>query len=127
MKTLFCLSLFCICFGAAQAQDTTLKAYVGTYTFPEGSFVPSAEVSLKDTVLNINSIQGSSDLMKRGRDTFALLSYDGTAFFKRDSTGKITGIKVAVEDILIEGPKDVATTEAKQKQPANRPKKTAAE
>ena len=112
---LLCLAFY---FCNSQAQDTTLKQYVGTYRFPDGSFVPSAEVTLKDTVLNISSVQGASDLLQRGHDTFALTSYDGTAYFKRDETGKVTGIKVAVEDVLVEGTKDSSNAAPVQKQPA---------
>jgi len=112
--------------AVVHAQDTTMKQYVGKYIFPEGSFVPSAEVTLKDTVLNINSAQGASDLMKRSRDTFSLLSYDGTAYFRRDSTtGQVIGIKVDVEDISIEGKKEVDPTAAVPTQtPATLPKNT---
>jgi hypothetical protein len=105
------------------AQDSTLKQYVGNYIFPDGSFVPSAEISLRDTVLNINSEKGTSDLVKRARDTFSLASYDGTVYFKRDSTNKITGIKVDVEDVLIEGNKQADSTAVPQKTPASLPKK----
>jgi len=119
MKSIYLFLLFCSCVSLAHAQDTTLKAYVGKYSFPAGSFTPSAEVTLRDTVLNISSDQGSSDLVKRSRDTFALASYDGTVYFKRNSSGIVSGIKVEVQDQLVEGPKEGVTTGLQKKQPAN--------
>lgn len=118
MRSFFLFFFFCCCISAMQAQDSTLNEYVGKYNFPDGSFVTSADVVLKDTILNISSPQGASDLVKRGRDTFALLNYDGTVYFKRNSSGKVSGIKVAVEDQLAEGSKDGATAWLQKKQPA---------
>lgn len=126
MKTFFIASVLTIFFCTAHAQDTTLKEYVGKYVFPEGSFVPDADVTLKDTVLNINSAQGASDLVKQSRDTFALAGYDGTAYFKRDSTGKIAGIKVQVQDLLVEGAKEADSSQTQQAPPAALPVKSAA-
>jgi hypothetical protein len=121
-KWLFVLGSF-VCFYNSHAQDTTLKEYTGTYLFPTGSVVPSGEVVLKDTVLMVNSIQGSSTLTKLARDTFALVSYDGMAYFTRDSTGKVTGIKVEAGDVLLEGTKDTANAAITQQQPADTSKK----
>lgn len=122
MRAILFLSFICLATANLNAQDSTLNEYVGTYVFPEGSFVPSVEISLRDTVLNINSEKGSSDLVKRARDTFSLSSYDGTAYFRRDNQGKISGIKVEVEDILVEGNKQAESSSATQKSPAALPK-----
>lgn len=107
MKKILLLLLVNFYVADGNAQDTTLKEYIGKYIFPEGSYVPSAEITLKDSILTINSVQGASDLVKKAKDTFALSSYDGTAYFRRDSNGKIAGIKVEVSDILLEGTRDV--------------------
>ncbi len=105
-------SLLLICaFFTVQAQtvDTTLKAYTGTYKFPEGSFVTSAEITLTNNVLSVNSDKGSSTLERRGKDTFALTSYNGMVYFFRDTEGKVARVKVAVEDMLLEGTKENST------------------
>ena len=122
MKTVFMASLFTLCCFAAGAQDTTLKEYVGKYIFPEGSVVPSADVTLKDTVLMVNSVQGASELKKMGKDTFMLVSFNGIAYFKRDAGTKVTGIHVEVGDILLDGIKEAGTTRMLRKQPADRPR-----
>lgn len=107
-KTLAVLlfSLFAIC---GQAQDTTLKQYVGKYVFPEGSIVTSAEIYLEGGNLAVNSARGSSPMEKRAKDTFALTSFDGMAYFQRNKEGKVSGIRVEVGDILLEGTKDAGT------------------
>jgi hypothetical protein len=124
MRVLLFLCFISLATSNLNAQDSTLKEYVGNYIFPDGSFVPSAEISLRDTVLNINSEKGTSDLVKRSRDTFSLLNYDGTVYFKRDSTNKISGVKVEVEDVLVEGNKQADNSAVPQKTPASLPKKS---
>ena len=106
-RLLFLVLLFG--FFTAGAQDTTLKEYVGTYIFAAGSPVPSADISLKDSLLTVNSVQGASDLVKRTKDTFTLVAYSGSVYFQRDAAGKVTGIKVEVQDTVFEGTKQGST------------------
>lgn len=112
MKQLF-LSLVLLCgtlLANAQAKDTTLKAYVGKYTFPEGSFVTTADITLDGDVLTVNSSQGGSPLEKRGKDTFAMTAFEGgMMYFYRNATDQVARIKVEVGDILLEGTKDGVT------------------
>jgi hypothetical protein len=116
---LFALLLFC----TLHAQDTTLKEYVGTYLFPQGSYVTSADVTFQDSVLTISSTEGTSPLQKSAKDTFVLTAYNGMAYFKRNSKGKVAGIKVTVEDILLEGTKEGVLARQPRKPIANqRPK-----
>ena len=108
MRKLF-FSLLCLVALSAGAQDSTLKEYVGKYIFPEGSIVPSAEVYLKGAELTVNSVQGSSVMQKVARDTFSLISFDGMAYYTRNKTGQVSGVKVVVGDIVLEGVKDGVT------------------
>ena len=105
MKILATLMLILISF-ATHAQDSTLKQYVGKYSFPEGSPVTSAEVVLNGSELSVNSSAGASLLEKRGKDTFYLQAYDGLIFFLRNTEGKISGMKVDVQGNVFEGTKD---------------------
>lgn len=132
MKKIVFLLCAAFCFSHSQAQDTTLKAYVGTYTFPDGSMVSSVDVTLKDTVLNASSAQGATDLVRQSRDTFSLASYSGMAYFKRDANGMISGLTVQIEDTTMEGTKQAAASAEvapppppapQQKQPAKGRKK----
>ena len=111
MKKLIAIFLFICAFSAVQAQsaDTTLNAYTGTYKFPGGSFVTSAEITVADNVLTVSSDKGSSSLERKGRDTFALTAYDGILYFFRNKEGKVAKVKVELQDISFEGTKDGAT------------------
>jgi len=87
-------------------EDTTLNAYVGTYTFPEGGPVTSVDVKIENGSLVANSTAGSSPLEKISKDTFNLVTYSGKVYFSRDSTKKVSGIKIEVEDTILEGKKE---------------------
>ena len=97
-----------ICFGliSLHAQDTTLNEYVGTYTFPEGGPVTTVDVKLENGSLVASSTAGSSPLEKISKDTFNLVTYNGKVYFSRDSTKKVSGIKIEVEDTILEGKKE---------------------
>ena len=100
----------CMAALTASAQDSTLKEYVGRYLFPEGSIVPSAEVTLSNNVLSVNSTQGSSVMQKMAKDTFAIISFDGMAYYRRNDKGVVIGVRVEVGDHILEGVKENATT-----------------
>ena len=112
MKSLATLLLLFFSF-AATAQDSTLKEYVGKYSFPEGSPVTSAEVVLNGSELSVTSTAGASVLEKRGRDTFYLQAFDGLVFFLRNTEGKISGLKVDVQGNVFEGKKDAVAVRAR--------------
>jgi hypothetical protein len=103
----FALSLFAIAgFIFLNAQDTTLNEYTGTYKFPEGGPVTSVDVKIENGALVASSAAGSSPMEKISRDTFSLVTYNGTVYFTRDSTKKINGIKIQVEETILEGKKE---------------------
>ena len=96
---------FAICFVSClslKAQDS-LNQYVAKYKFPEGSAVLQVDVILENGVLMVNSAMGSASLEKKGVDTFAMPSYNGTVVFTRNEAKKIIGIKIDVMNILLEG------------------------
>lgn len=101
---------FATLFAAAQAKDTALAQYVGTYAFPEGSFVTTAEIKLEGDVLSVSSSEGGSPLERRGKDTFAITNFDGgMMYFFRNKDSKVARIKVEVGEVLLEGTKDGVT------------------
>ena len=95
-----------VSFILLRAQDTTLNEYVGTYTFPEGGPVTSVDVKIENGSLVASSTAGSSPLEKISKDTFNLVSYDGKVYFSRDSTKKVNGIRIEVQDTILEGKKE---------------------
>jgi uncharacterized protein DUF3471 len=102
--TLFVFAI--VSFIFLKAQDTTLNEYVGTYTFPEGGPVTSVDVKLENGSLVASSTAGSSLLEKISKDTFNLVTYSGKVYFSRDSSKKVNGIKIEVEDTILEGKKE---------------------
>ncbi len=104
----------CMVALSAGAQDSTLKEYVGKYIFAEGSVVPSAEVYLNGNELTVNSVQGSSVMQKVARDTFALVSFDGMAYYSRNKSGQVSGVKVVVGDHVLDGVKEGVTANIKR-------------
>lgn len=89
----------------AQA-DSTLKQYTGKYIFPAGSPTPEATVSLDGGTMYIASSMGSATLAKVEGDVFSIVEYNGTATFKRNDQGKITGVLVAVAGMELVGTKE---------------------
>ena len=93
-------------FVFSNAQDTTLNEYVGTYTFPEGGPVTTVDVKIENGSLMASSSAGSSILEKVSKDTFNLVAYSGMVYFTRDSLKKVNGIKIEVQDTIMEGKKE---------------------
>ncbi len=103
--TLF-LSLFiAVCFSL-KAQDS-LQQYVAKYKFPDGSAVTEVTVALENGILMVNSAMGNAALEKTTTfDQFTILAYNGTVIFTRNETKKVTGIKIEVMNISLEGTRE---------------------
>jgi hypothetical protein len=95
-----------IAFVFSKAQDTTFTEYVGTYTFPEGGPVTTVDVKIENGSLMASSSAGSSIMEKVSKDTFNLVAYSGMVYFTRDSLKKVNGIKIEVQDTILEGKKE---------------------
>ena len=106
MKKFTLLVCAIVSFTLLNAQDTTLTEYVGTYTFPEGGPVTTVDVKVENGSLTASSSAGSSILEKVSRDTFNLVAYNGMVYFTRDSLKKVNGIKIEVQDTILEGKKE---------------------
>jgi hypothetical protein len=111
-KLFFFLFVTITSFSFAQAQapaDTTLKQYIGTYNFPDGSVVASVMVALEQSGLTMSSSAGTSELRKLGVDTFMVVSFEGTAVFKRNADKKIIGVTIDARGYLLEGTRSEPT------------------
>lgn len=104
-RIIFLLFGFATC-GLLNAQDTTLNEYVGTYKFPEGSVVTSVDIKIENGALMASSSAGSSALEKISKDTFNLVTYSGTVVFTRNGDKQVNGIKIEVQDTILEGKKE---------------------
>ncbi len=108
MRKLFLLLFAMTCFAAVQAQTPaidSLKEYTGKYKFPEGNPVPEVTISIQNGMLFGSSAQGSSELKRIEKDIFEVVAYSGIATFKRNEQAKVNGIKIEVEDTIMEGTK----------------------
>ncbi|MFX8562004.1 hypothetical protein ABTM00_19935, partial [Acinetobacter baumannii] len=76
MKKLFAFCLSMIAFAFVHAQsDSTLKAFVGKYTFPDGSVVSEVTVTLDNGALSMSSSAGNSSLEKTSvEDTYTIVA-----------------------------------------------------
>lgn len=108
MKKLICLAIILPLFAGlyAQTKDSALIEYKGVYRFPDGSVVTSVEITVDNGSLVASSTMGSATLEKITKDTFNLTVYNGTVYFTRNTDGKVDGIKILVQDIVLEGKKE---------------------
>lgn len=107
MKFIFFFLFLVAGFAAAAQTSDSLTIYTGTYKFPEGSIVATAEITVENGILMVNSSQGASPMERQGRDTFAITNFGGIAYFFRNSNGKVDRVRVEVNNIVLEGTKDV--------------------
>jgi hypothetical protein len=116
MKKFFLLLLAITGFVTIQAQQTPptdpLLEYTGKYKFPEGSAVTEITVALENGVLYASSAQGNSELKKIEKDVFEIVAYSGKATFKRDEKEKLNGVKIEVEDLILEGTKELGNAQS---------------
>ena len=111
MKKMFLSIVILLAFSTIQAQtDTLLQQYTGKYVFPDGSPVKEIGVIVQEGVLTATSVMGNSELRKtETKDVFEIVSFAGTATFKRNADGKVNGLQIQVEDVNMEGTKTEAS------------------
>lgn len=97
-------------FVFVNAQQTpavdSLKEYTGKFRFPEGSEVTEVNVVVENGMLWAKSDKGDSELKKIEKDLFEVVSFTGTATFKRDDAGKVVGLHFEVGNLILDGKKD---------------------
>ena len=105
---LFLFAITCIItLNAQQAPSTdSLQEYTGKYKFPEGSVVTEVTVTIENGILFAASVMGISELKKIEKYIFEIVDYAGKATFKRNEEAKLNGVKIEVEDLILEGTKE---------------------
>ena len=87
-------------------NDSTMQKYTGKYKFPDGSPVTEINVTIESGILTATSAMGTTELKKTDTENvFEIVVYGGTATFKKDTEGKITGVQIVVGDLNMEGVK----------------------
>lgn len=91
---------------SASAQTDSLQGYLGKYKFPDGSPVSEIGVVIESGMLTATSVMGNSELRATSdKDVFEIVAYAGTATFRRADDGKVSHMRVQVQDIDMEGEK----------------------
>ena len=112
MKRIFGLFLFLTGFLAVNAQSDSLDIYSGKYKFPEGSPVTEITITVENGTLMASSAMGNSEFKKTdSKDVFEIVSFGGTATFKRNDENKVVGLLIQVQDITMEGTRTITTPE----------------
>ncbi len=88
---------------AANAQTDSLQQYTGKYKFAEGSPVTEVGIVLENGALLATSVMGNSELRKIDRDVFEVVSFGGTATFRRNQENKVIGLTFEVQGLKMEG------------------------
>lgn len=110
MKKFFITTIILISAFIVNAQtDTTLQQYTGKYKFPDGSPVTEITLAVDNGLLIASSAMGSTEFKKTATaDVFEIVVYGGTATFKRNAEGKISGVGIIAGDVTMEGTKTEA-------------------
>jgi hypothetical protein len=115
MKNFLFILFFALGIGAANAQsgptptpppakDSVMTEYTGKFKFPDGSPVTEITLVYENGVLTGQTAMGNSEFKKTdNKDVFEIVAYAGTATFKRNEEGKVTGLRIQVQDIDMEG------------------------
>jgi hypothetical protein len=104
-KNVLFLCLFIISCLYLKAQDS-LQQYTAKYKFAQGSIVTEVDVVLDNGVLQVNSTMGNALLEKTKAEQITKTLYNGTVVFIRNEAKKITGIKIDVMNINLEGTRE---------------------
>jgi hypothetical protein len=105
---LVCLSMGFLSLTQAQdtpPQDSVLQHYAGKYTFPEGSVIREAKVTIENGALVMTSSAGTSALEKQSEDLYNVVQFRGTAKFNRDTNKKVIGVSIDAMGYRLEGTK----------------------
>ena len=105
MKKLLLSLAVMISFLTVKAQTDSLGQYAGTYTFADGSPVPSVEVTLTDGALSMASTAGTSALTQLGVDSFEIVQFSGTAVFRRNGDKKVNAVHIEAMGYVMDGQK----------------------
>jgi hypothetical protein len=104
-KNILFLSLFISSCLYLKAQDS-LQQYTARYKFAQGALITEVDVVLDNGILQVSSSMGNALLEKTTADQFTIPLYNGTVVFIRNEAKKITGIKIDVMNINLEGTRE---------------------
>ena len=109
---LFAMTGFVMLNAQEAPKRDSLQEYTGKYKLPEGSVVTEVTVMIENGVLYATSVMGNSELKKIEKDIFEVVAYAGKATYKRNEAAKLNGVKIEVEDLILEGTKEESSSQA---------------
>jgi hypothetical protein len=101
-------------FLSVNAQQGPLTDYLGKYVFAEGSPVAEVSLTVEDSTLVINSAMGSTQLEKKGVDSFYLATYDALVIFKRKDGKSVESVSIFVQGMELVGRKEASPVALKE-------------
>jgi hypothetical protein len=101
-------------FLSVNAQQGPLTDYLGKYVFAEGSPVAEVSLTVEDSTLVINSAMGSTQLEKKGVDSFYLATYDALVIFKRKDGKSVESVSIFVQGMELVGRKEASPIALKE-------------
>ena len=105
-KILFSLLVLLTFSSVNEQTDSTLQEYTGKFKYPEGTPFTEITAVVENGILMGTSSLGSSEFKKTDtKDVFDIVAYSGVATYKRNADGKITSLRIQVQDIDVEGAK----------------------
>jgi len=57
-------------------------------------------------LLSINSVMGSTPLQRVSKDSFKMVLFGGAVVFKRSPQNKVSGVKVYINDLILDGTRE---------------------
>ena len=88
------------------ANDSLLVEFTGKFKFPDGNVISELTMVVENGTLTAQSAMGNAEFKKTdNKDVFEIIAYGGTATYKRNGQGKITGLRIQVQDLDMEGVK----------------------
>ena len=113
-KLCFMTLILMSAFLSVNAQQGPLNDYLGKYVFAEGSPVAEVSVTIQDSSLVINSAMGSTQLEKKGVDSFYLATYDALVIFKRKDGNAVESVSILVQGMELVGKKEASPVALKE-------------
>jgi hypothetical protein len=104
-KVTLLIAVFIVACFSLKAEES-LQQYAAKYKFPQGSVISELNVVFDKGALSASSTLGNSIIEKKNGDHFNLTNYKGTAIFVRNEAKKITGIKVEINGVTVEGTRE---------------------
>jgi len=108
-KITLLLTVFIIACFSLKAEES-LQQYAARYKFPQGSMITELNIVFDKGALSVTSTLGNSVIEKKTGDQFNIPTYKGKAVFVRNEAKKITGIKVEINGVTVEGTREEKDT-----------------